>query len=469
MVAGAPSGIEVMAEPDILPADGLSTSLIHAGVTDGLGHFLAAGPIALEVAGGTIIQEPLQDGPIAMATVAADRMAPGGEPPAAIVVTARGAEYERVVAIRQFDPEARGLRLLPQPAPLVADGRGEAPVRIQLLDGLGDPLPVSDVASLSALGGEVPAEVPLVGGEGQFTFRAGTVAGIAALRAALGNSVAHATITLLPGAPDHMRVEIAEDPAAGPERYRVRARLEDAFGNGVGMIGDRPIAFRGTPTRGTVGPFSEEEVTGPESVGWMGATLSLPEEWSGRTGVDVSAGQWSGSAQVTRAAGAVVYADVMAGYAHNFGEVGLVPVRAGFGWLDAFGARGLLLGTEIGYQGFGFGTHTTAGEPYDINGNALTAYGVFGYRLPVASWFLLWASVNVGLEAAWLVVDQPGARDVTADGIVAFALGVRLAAGFVLGPGEIALELAYDDARFDDVGRGNLGGLGGLLGYRFEI
>ena len=96
MTAGPAVGMEIQAEPDILPADGLSTTTVYAGISDGLGHYLDAGPIDVEILGGITLRPPEQTGPVVLATVVADRMAPGGEPPAAIVITARGGGHERL-------------------------------------------------------------------------------------------------------------------------------------------------------------------------------------------------------------------------------------------------------------------------------------------------------------------------------------------------------------------------------------
>jgi hypothetical protein len=166
----------------------------------------------------------------------------------------------------------------------------------------------------------------------------------------------------------------------------------------------------------------------------------------------------------------------MGGFAHNLGDSGVIPVRLSVGWIDAFGLRGFLFGAELGYLGMRMSTVVAASDDrYDVTGDALTAYAVFGYRWAATDWLVLIGEVGAGLAAAWFAVDgfhEPLAipfEHATSAGRFAFSVGARLALGFVVGPGLIAVELAYDDARFDDLVKGNYGGLGGLLGYRLEL
>jgi hypothetical protein len=468
MIAGPATGIEIQAAPNILPANGLSTATIYAGVSDGYGHYIESGAIEVEIAGGTTIQAPEQTGPVVLATVAADRMLPGAEPPAAIVVTARSAGYEGVVAIRQFDPEARGLRLTADPPRLPADGESRSTIRVELLDGLGDPLPVNGEVEISALGGTVPATVELVDGSGSFTFQASTQAGIISIRAAQEGATAHTTVTLDAGAPDHMRTEVVPDTAAGPGWYRVRARVEDRFGNGVG--GSDLPEFHATASNGSLGPLAAVDAENADAVGWMEAELVLPPDEFRATEVEVTAGSWFGRARTSAPGVASLYIGAMSGYAHNLGDSGVIPARLSVGWIDAFGLRGFLFGAELGYLGLRVSTVDAAGERYDVAGDALTAYAIFGYRWAITDWLVLFGELGVGLAAAWFAVDgSETAVHAASTGRFAFSVGARLALGFVVGPGLITVELAYDDARFDDLVKGNYGGLGGLLGYRLEI
>lgn len=468
MMAGPPTGIEIQAMPLLLPADGHSTATVYAGVSDGLGHYIEAGPIEMELAGGTVIQEPAQSGPLSIATIAADAMPPGGEPPPAIVVTARAGGYEGVVAIRQFDPDARGLRLTPAVNRLAADGESRTTIRVEVLDGLGDPLPESGRLVLSALGGEVPREIELQEGQGSFEFRAGTSAGIATVRAEREGSVSQVAITLEAGPPARLRAEARPDASGARDRFLIRARLEDRYGNGVATDG-QPV-FRAGASRGTIDSFVAAEAAGSEDVGWMEATLVLPADETKAVDVRVEAGEWFDTVRVTPAGAPALYLALAAGYVHNLGDAGLVPLRLGVGWMDAFGARGLQFGAELGYNALRLSLEPTVTEHYEVQGDALTAYLVVGYRWPLASWLVLLAELGLGMEAGWFEVNPPGASpDVSSGAQVAFSVGARVVFGFPVGPGLIALDLAYDDARYDDLVRGNVGGLGALLGYRLEI
>jgi hypothetical protein len=74
------------------------------------------------------------------------------------------------------------------------------------------------------------------------------------------------------------------------------------------------------------------------------------------------------------------------------------------------------------------------------------------------------------MVVGWFEVNPPGASpNVSSGALAAFNVGARVVFGFPAGPGLSALDLAYDDARYDDVVHGNVGGLGALLGYRLEI
>jgi hypothetical protein len=468
LIAGPPTGIEIQAMPLLLPANGLSTSTIYAGVSDGLGHYIDVGPIELQIAGGTVIQEPAQSGPLSIATVGADRMVAGGEPPAAIVVTARGGQYEGTVAIRQFDPEARGLRLLAAETRLAADGESRTSVRVEVLDGLGEPLPDSGTLALSALGGTVPAEIELQDGQGSFVFQAGTTAGIASVRAERDGSVAQVAITLEAGAATHLRADIGPDEAAGRGHFLVRARLEDRFGNGLSPEGLPP--FRAGASRGTLGTFIPAHDDGSGEVGWMEAPFALAADETKAVDVRVEAGEWFDTVRVEPEGLATFYLGLASGYVHNLGAAGLVPLRLGLGWIDAFGARGFQFGAELGYHALRLSLEPRETELYEIHGDTLTTYLMLGYRGPVASWLVILAELGLGMEVGWFEVNSPGASANSSSGAtVAFSVGARLVFGFPVGPGLIALQLSYDDARFDDLVHGNVGGLGGLLGYRLEV
>jgi len=468
MIAGPPRGIEIQAMPLLLPADGLSTATVYAGVSDGLGHYIDVGPIEMELIGGTVVQEPTQTGPLSVATVASERIGGDGEPPAAIVVRARAGGYEGAVAIRQFDPNARGLRLTPAVSRLPADGESRTTVRVELLDGLGDPLPETGRVTLSALGGAVPSQVEVQDGLGSFEFRAGTAAGIATVRAEREGSVGQAAITLEAGPPARLRAEARPDEGAGRGRYVIRARLEDQYGNGIAGE-DRP-AFRAGASRGTLAPFAPAEAAGSEDVGWMEATLVVSGEETTPVTVRVEAGEWFDTVRVEPPAAATLYLALAAGYVHNLGNAGVVPLRLGIGWIDAFGARGFQFGAELGYDALRLRLEPQVNETYEVLGDALTACLVAGYRWPIVSWFVLLAEMTVGMEVGWFEVNPPGAEpNVSSAPLAAFRVGARLVLGFPVGPGLIAVDLAYDDARYDDVVRGNVGGLGALLGYRLEI
>ncbi|MBN1773035.1 MAG: hypothetical protein JXB32_17345 [Deltaproteobacteria bacterium] len=468
MVAGPPIGIEIQAMPLLLPADGLSTSTVYAGVSDGLGHYIDVGPIEMELAGGTVVQEPAQSGPLVIATVGSDRMTAGAEAPAAIVVRARGGGHEGVVAIRQFNPDARGLRLMPAETRLPADGQSRTTVRVEVLDGFGEPLPDNGRLLLSALGGEVPAEAELENGQGTFEFRAGTSAGIATIRAEREGVVAQLAMTLDAGPPARLRAEARTDDLAGRGHYVIRARLEDRFGNGVSPEGQP--AFRAGATRGSVASFEPVDAAGNEDVGWMEAAFVLVGDATKAVEVRIEAGEWFDTVRVEPEGAAALYLGLAAGYVHNLGDAGLVPLRLGVGWIDAFGARGFQFGAELGYNALRLSLEPRTTESYEVQGDALTAYLVLGYRWPVASWLTILGELGLGMEVGWFEVNPPGASpNIDADALVAFSVGARLVFGFPVGPGLIALQLAYDDARYDDLVRGNIGGLGGLLGYRIEL
>ena len=468
LIPGPPVGIEIQAMPLLLPANGLSTATVYAGVSDGLGHYLDVGPIEMQLAGGTVVQEPAQSGPLAIATVAADRMVRGSEPPAAIVVTARGGGYEGVVAIRQFDPEARGLRLTADAARLAADGESRTTVHVEVLDGLGDPLPDNGPLTVSALGGEAPAQIELQDGRGSFEFRAGTSAGIATLRAEREGSVAQLAVPLDAGPPARIRAEAEADDAAGSGHFRIRARLEDRFGNGVSPEGQPP--FRAGASRGVVEPFAAVEADRSGDVGWMEAAFVLVGDETRAVEVRVEAGEWFDTVRVEPEGAATLYLALASGYVHNLGDAGLVPLRLGVGWIDAFGARGFQFGGELGYNALRMSVVPRVTETYEVQGDALTAYLVLAYRWPVAGWLVILGELGLGMEVGRFTVNPPGASpNVSTGALVAFSVGARLVFGFPVGPGLIALQLAYDDARYDDLVRGNVGGLGGLLGYRLEL
>ncbi|MDI7267587.1 MAG: hypothetical protein QME96_06305 [Myxococcota bacterium] len=467
MIAGPPKGMEIVAEPDMLAADGSSIATIHAGVSDGLGHFVDVGPVEVAIEGGRLLVPPRQAGAVVTSTVASDRMVVRAEPPAAIVVTARASGHQAVAAIRQYDPAGVTLRLSAAAPRLVADGAAGTTLTVETLDAFGAPLPISVRVALSAMGGDVPPEAAVVRGAARVQFRAGTRAGSASIRAELGRSVAHAAVVLDPGPPERLRVETGDDPDGRRGRRMVRARLEDRFGNGV----TRPAGaagFVGRSAAGTIGAFAASPET--EGIGWVTAPLELPSGTARAFRVEVAAEGLRGAVEVEPPDVDRLYVGAAVGYAHNLGVAGLVPVRVGLGWLDAFFVPGLLVGLEAGYQGFAITRFDEPGNEWDASGWAVPLYAAVGYRYPFAGIFSAWGFLLLGAEFAWFEVDGPdAASDISSGPVVAFAVGVRLGAGLELGPGDLVLDLTYDDARFDDIVGGNLGGIGAALGYRLRL
>lgn len=465
MTAGPPVGVEVVAEPETVPADGNTTVVVFAGLSDGLGHFIESGPVDIQVEGGQLLGPPSQVGGMVVLSLAADAMSPDGQPPPAIVVSARAGGRDGVGAVRQYDPSGLRLRLRADPATLPADGTSEATIRLEVTDAFDEALPVTANASLSALQGTVPATVEVRHGTAEFPFRAGRQAGGAMVRAELGGAVAHTAIQLSAGTAGRLDLDIR--PAEGdPNAYHLRARLLDESGNG---LPPGEIVFSATATQGAAAsPFEPEPVADEAVVGWMTALLHVLPGTTEPVDVEVRAGDLTATGRIDRTGTPVLYVGLAGGYAHNLGAAGLGSVRASFGWLDAFGVAGLTLGLELGYGYLGLEGEDDIGAAYPVEGHAVAALLTFGYRRRFGRWIGLWSAVGLGMQAGWFDV-AVGSSTTSAEGLVAFALALRVGIDLFVGPGAFNLQLAYDDARFQDVVAGNVGGLGFLAGYRLEI
>jgi|GEM_PF-1085696 len=229
--AGEPTSITLAADPPNLHVGGVPT-LVTATVIDGLGERVADGtPVRFTSDRGTLSEEDaVTAGGQASVTLSAGTT-PGD---AHITAQAGAARGELAVAILPGQPYT--LSVTADPATLTAGYNQVAHLSAQAMDQYGNAVEDGTVLSFAAsLGRMVSPTATTSGGRGTVDFLAELVAGTSSITVtAPGGAQGFVEVSIRPSAPAQLSLTADSDHiAVGGETVRVRATVQDTYGNRV--------------------------------------------------------------------------------------------------------------------------------------------------------------------------------------------------------------------------------------------
>ncbi|MBN2006529.1 MAG: VWA domain-containing protein [Anaerolineae bacterium] len=283
-----PHTVSVQAQDTILLADGHSSTILTATVSDSIGRPVADGTdVAFTTTLGTLA--PLAattGGGIVTATLTA------GPDAGVATVTATSGDAAGTVDVA-FVPLAPHVSMVAHPEVLPADGQSTAIVSAIVTDGNGDPVAdATPVTFTTTLGEIAPAVAATGGGVATATLTAGLDVGVATVSATTGDVTGTVDVTFV--APPPYTVTVQAQPTALPANGRAASAITATITDITG----RPVVD-GTP------------VTLTASLGTLAfddGTAEIPlrgETQSGLITATFTAGLTPGRAQVVVAAGQV--------------------------------------------------------------------------------------------------------------------------------------------------------------------
>ena len=260
LVPGEVDSIAVDANPDVIPADSFSYSLISANLFDVYGNPVSSGiDVDFSTTSGTILPEHTTTNSSGYASaVLTSSRTPGV---ARVQVISGSAIGEDTVV---FSESGAGLVVVTiNPSQVVADGVSSAIVTAQITDTLGNPISdgvpvmfseiVDTAAGADTLGVLVPSIAYTSGGEATVQFRARTKKGTATVRACIDSlHCGEGIVEFIAGNGDSIELYSADStlPADGVSFTEITAIVYDRYGNLV--EGGRSVTF--ATTSGGVAP-----------------------------------------------------------------------------------------------------------------------------------------------------------------------------------------------------------------------
>ncbi|MEM7245137.1 MAG: invasin domain 3-containing protein [Acidobacteriota bacterium] len=250
LMSGRPTQLVARAIPDVLPADGASTSRLEIELLDRHGNGVEGGRYELVPTRGIVdVVASLGEGQYSTTYTAPDGSLPS---PDVILITELGSSLTTEAEIALTLGPPRQLSVSVEPGQLVADASSEASVAVRVSDASGVPIPGHPLA----LTREGPAvhlaeTTGTTGDEGWWTttLRSGREEGTATLIASCTESAlnARAGVTLVPLHPVSLELEVQPGHllANGREVATLTARLEDPWGR---PATDIPVRFTAEPS-----------------------------------------------------------------------------------------------------------------------------------------------------------------------------------------------------------------------------
>lgn len=455
LVPGSALKIALESSRAVLTADGESTALVTANVTDEKGRGQENLPVEIEVSGGQAGAVKELGGGRYQAEVIAPL---GGGDRTEIKASVGGQEEKIEIGLRAPEP----LSISADPPRAVADGKSQVRLQIRAFGPRGAP-GATEVLLTSSLGG-VPPRIPLSGTRAEAVLRVPRRTGTARVEVRLGAASAEVDVPLVAGPPRTLELESVIDTvlADGERRLPFVVKVKDENGN--------PVKDARVLLTASVGEVDPPRLAGD----YFQSAFRPPRGASGTAVIRAAvAGGVSGELAVgLREPPKTFGLSVSAGLEHNLKRIGapLVCVEASLRLYDS-----LFL---LGGAGW-FGNQVEAacpegpggcGDDLQIAVHSVPLVLGLSYRIENGS---RWTpTISAGAAAIWSqVTADPAFQDRVRESTVAPAGFARAGLELTLGPGGILLELGYLYAPWpgSEVITGTLGGLSARLGYRFAL
>ncbi|MBN1756367.1 Ig-like domain-containing protein [bacterium] len=255
-VTGPPATIDLIAVPNVLPADGDTTALVYAAVMDASGNPVRPGFIInFSTTLGSIDTFAITDtlGEAAVTFYA-------GITPGNALVIATAGEAVGQTQITLTNTEAGEIIMTIDPGEIVADAHSTGTITGQVLNTVGFPVtdgtPVIFSVVPDSLGRVSPRTAYTLGGQFTATFTSRTYTGSAYIFANVGSALDSVLVDLIPGPADYIILEADtyEIPADSSSFASITGTVYDRYGNTVRS--GVPVSF--STNLGELVPASEE-------------------------------------------------------------------------------------------------------------------------------------------------------------------------------------------------------------------
>ncbi len=306
--AGAPapgnSGLTLVATPDAIEADGLSTSTLSATVRDVYGNLVGAGVAVSWSSSDGVLNgstSTTNASGVASAVLTSSKVA------GAVIVEAQAGRAQNAVALT-FTPGApapgnSGLTLVATPASLEANGSSTSTLTAVVRDANGNSVNAGVVVNWTTSDGTLASATSMTdaAGKASMVLTSSQKAGAVTVEAVAGAAHDSAALTFIPGAPapGNNGLTLLAAPASieanGSSTSTLTATLKDAYGNPV----DAGVVVTWTTTDGTLAnTTSTTDATGKASM------LLTSSKKAGSVSVEAVAGAARDSVALTFTPGA---------------------------------------------------------------------------------------------------------------------------------------------------------------------
>ena len=299
--AGAAANIGVTAEPATVPADGVSTSMITARVTDVNGNPVAGESVTFATTLGDISPTSATTNANGEATATLTSAITVGT----ATVSASASGTSGVTDVAFVTGAAANVAVTADPAALPADGASTSIINVQVTDDNGNPIAGATVDFATTLGSIEPIVATTdENGVATATLTAATTTGTATVSATAGSASGTTDVAFVAGTAAN--VEVGADPttltADGSSTSAISARVTDANGN--------PVAGETVNFATTLGAIDPTTAT-TNANGVATATLTAASS-PGTANVTAVAGAANGSTNVDFVVGSAANVDVTA-------------------------------------------------------------------------------------------------------------------------------------------------------------
>jgi adhesin/invasin len=241
--ASGANGLELVATPTSIEADGSSTSTLRATVTDNNGNLVGAGVVVTwSATAGALTSNTSSTDNSGVASMTLTSATVAGV--TTVEAVAGAAKDSATVTFTPGAPAsgANGLELVATPTSIEADGSSTSTLRATVTDNNGNLVGAGVVVTWSATAGALTSNTSSTDNSGvaSMTLTSATVAGVSTVEAVAGAAKDSATVTFTPGAPASGAngLELVATPtsieADGSSTSTLRATVTDNNGNAVG-------------------------------------------------------------------------------------------------------------------------------------------------------------------------------------------------------------------------------------------
>ncbi|RJR19119.1 MAG: hypothetical protein C4582_10810, partial [Desulfobacteraceae bacterium] len=255
-IPGAASAMALTATPNNLTADGKSTSVIRAQLTDAQGNAVADGEvISFSITSGSgFLSAPGAETSGGVATVTYTASATAGS----VIIRAVSTNGTSATAsITLIQATVGSISVSIGAESLVADGTSQALVTATVKDTAGNPIANGTTVSFTTTAGTLSSSSVLTtNGIATVSITSATRIGLATVTATAGGFSGTATLTFIPGAVDSINLTATPNnlTADGVSTSVIRAQVTDAQGNAV--ADGEVISFSIVTGTGTISPAS---------------------------------------------------------------------------------------------------------------------------------------------------------------------------------------------------------------------